>query len=70
MGSDSVDLDPSVERVNEFEDERTGEDEDLTRDTTFTTEIEELTRVTHTLTQYTHTTHPGVCIVNGVWVSS
>ncbi|XP_060772929.1 mesoderm induction early response protein 1b isoform X3 [Neoarius graeffei] len=44
VGSDSVDLDPSVERVNEFEDERTGEDEDLTRDTTFTTEIEELTR--------------------------
>ncbi|KAI5611085.1 mesoderm induction early response 1b, partial [Silurus asotus] len=44
VGSDSVDLDRSVERVNEFEDERTGEDEELTRDTTFTTEIEELTR--------------------------
>ncbi|KAB5578921.1 hypothetical protein PHYPO_G00188040 [Pangasianodon hypophthalmus] len=44
VGSDSVDLDASVERVNEFEDERTGEDEELTRDTTFTTEIEELAR--------------------------
>ncbi|XP_053485986.1 mesoderm induction early response protein 1b isoform X1 [Ictalurus furcatus] len=44
VGSDSVDLDRSIERVNEFEDERTGEDEDLTRDTTFTAEIEELTR--------------------------
>ncbi|KAK2859966.1 hypothetical protein Q7C36_004132 [Tachysurus vachellii] len=44
VGSDSVDLDPSVERVNDFEDERTGEDEELTRDTTFTTEIEDLTR--------------------------